>query len=87
MGNIISIMMVIQVITVIYIHDVSIIPSCILISIPNNKILEWSKLKAFADDKIKRIERSKLVFWKSENIVGKGENADYQHFLLFTQFF
>ena len=80
-------MMVIQVITVIYIHDVSIIPSCILISIPNNKILEWSKLKAFADDKIKRIERSKLVFWKSENIVGKGENADYQHFRLFTQFF
>ena len=29
----------------------------------------------------------KLVFYKVENIVGKGENAVYQHFLLFPQCF
>ena len=28
-----------------------------------------------------------LVFERVENIVGKGENADYQHFLLFLQCF
>ena len=27
------------------------------------------------------------VFDRIENIVGKGENADYQHFLLFPQCF
>ena len=30
----------------------------------------------------------KFEFFKRvENSVGKGENADYEHFLLFTQFF
>ena len=28
-----------------------------------------------------------FVFDRVENIVGKGENADYQHFLLFPQCF
>ena len=28
-----------------------------------------------------------LVSKRLENIVGKGENADYQHFLLFPQYF
>ena len=37
-------------------------------SLPNDKILNWSKLKAFAADKLN---------------VGKGKNAGYQHFLLF----
>ena len=47
-------------------------------SLPNDKILNWSKLKAIADDKI-----NATVFWWIENIVGKGENAGVQHFLLF----
>ena len=51
-------------------------------SLPNHKILHWSKLKAFADDKIKV-----LNFDTVENIVGKGENAGCQHFLLFPQCF
>ena len=51
-------------------------------SSPNDKILDWSKLKAFAEDKIKN-EILKLVSERVENIVGKGENAGYQHFLLF----
>ena len=56
-------------------------------SLPN-KILDWSRLKAFADDKI-NVNRKTLKFdlRRIENILGKGENADYQHFLLFPQRF
>ena len=56
-------------------------------SSPNNKILGWSKLKAFADDKIHMTEKLKFVLERVENIVGKGENAGKQHFLLFPQYF
>ena len=48
-----------------------------------DKILDWSTLKAFADDKINETEKLKFILEKVENIVGKGENAGYQHFLLF----
>ena len=56
-------------------------------SLPNDKILDWSKLKAIADDKINLNKKSKPVLGRVENIVGKGENAGYQHFLLFQQCF
>ena len=56
-------------------------------SLPNDKILDWSKLKAFADDKINVNEVLKIGLGKVENIVGKGENAGHQHFLLFPQCF
>ena len=46
-------------------------------SLPNNKILDWSKLKAFADDKICVTERLKFVLERVENIVGEGENAGH----------
>ena len=52
-------------------------------SLPNNKILYCSKLKAFADNKINVTEKSKFALERVVNIVGKGENAGYQHFLLF----
>ena len=55
--------------------------------LPNNKILDLSKLKAFADDKINKTRKIKFVSVREENIVGKGENAGYQHFLLFPQSF
>ena len=55
-------------------------------SIPNYKILDQSKLKAFADDKINMTENLKFVLGRLENIVEtEGENAGYQHFLLFPQ--
>ena len=57
--------------------------TCLVNYIPNNKFLDWSKLKAFADDKINVTENIKFVLGKVENIVGKGENAGNQHFLLF----
>ena len=43
---------------------------------------DMSELKAFADNKLKVIQMTKLSFDKVENIVGEGENAGYQHFLL-----
>ena len=56
-------------------------------SSPNDKILDWSKLKAFADNKINETEKLKFVLGVAENTVGKGENAGYQHFLLLSQCF
>ena len=55
--------------------------------LPNDKILDLSKLKGFADDKISVAKIMIYVFDEGENIVGKGENAGYQHFLLFPQCF
>ena len=56
-------------------------------SLPNDKILDWTKFKAFADDKWNAIEKLKLVLGWVENMVGKGENAGFQHFLLFNYVF
>ena len=55
--------------------------------LPNNKILDWLNLKAIADDKINVIEKLKCVKRWVENIVEKGKNAGFQHFLLFPQCF
>ena len=52
-------------------------------SLPNDKILALIKLKAVADDKF----NVAVHYDRVENIVGKGENAGYQHFLLFPQSF
>ena len=54
-------------------------------SSPNDKILDAIKLKAFAENKINVAQMMISVFHRVENIVGKGENAGYQHFLLFPQ--
>ena len=56
-------------------------------SLPNDKILNWSKLKAFADDKIKVFNMIIFVFDRVENNVENGENAGYLHFLLFHKVF
>ena len=55
--------------------------------LPNNKILHLSKLKTFADDKMNFAKVMIYVFDRTENNVGKGENAGYQHFPLFPQCF
>ena len=46
-----------------------------------------TKLKAFADDKLNVAQMMFPVFDSVENIVGKGENAGFWHFLLFPQCF
>ena len=56
-------------------------------SLPNDKILDMTKLKAFADHRINVAQMIISSFDRVENIVGKGENAGYQHFLLFPQCF
>ena len=56
-------------------------------SLPNDKILDHSKLKGFVEDKLKIIQMAKFVLDKIENIVRKEENAGYQHFLLLQQCF
>ena len=55
-------------------------------SLPDDKILDLSKLKTFADDKINIEGKLKFGLGKGENIVVKGENAGYQHFLPFPHF-
>ena len=55
--------------------------------LPHDKVLGLPKFKAFADDKLNLIHNVKVVFHRIENIVGKEENAGYQHFLLFAQCF
>ena len=56
-------------------------------SLPNNNYLDRSKLKALADNKINYTEKLKFVLGRVENIMEKGENAGYQHFLLFPKCF
>ena len=56
-------------------------------SLPNDEILDWYTLEAFADDRIELAKMIIFVFDGVENIVGKGENAGYQHFLLFQPCF
>ena len=55
-------------------------------SLPNDKILVQSNLKALADNIINVTKKKMTFVWKRvESIVGKkGENAGY-HFLLFPQ--
>ena len=56
-------------------------------SLPNDRILDWSKFKAFADNKNRLAIMMIFVFDRAEKNVGKGENAGYQHLLLFPQCF
>ena len=55
--------------------------------LPNDKIREQSNLKAFVDEILNVIQMMICVADWVENIVGKGENAGHQHFLLFPQCF
>ena len=49
-------------------------------SLPNEMILDQSKLKAIADDKVSVTENLKFGLVRVENIVGKGETAGYSIF-------
>ena len=51
--------------------------------LPDDKIVALSKVKSFADEKLNAIKNIEFVFHMVEGIVGKGENAGHQHFLLF----
>ena len=55
--------------------------------LPDDKIVDWSKLKQFTDDNFKFVENSRKFYKRVENTVGKGEIARYEQFLLFPQCF
>ena len=51
-------------------------------------MLALTKSKAPADDRTNSMtQKLKLKLVRVENLVGKGENAGHQHFLLFPQYF
>ena len=47
----------------------------------DDKILGFSELKPFADDKSDVPQNLNFVFGRVENIVGKGENAGFKRLL------
>ena len=53
----------------------------------DDKILDSSKLKGFADDNFKFEENGRKLFKPVENTVGKEEIARHEQFLLFPQCF
>ena len=53
----------------------------------NDKILDRSKFKTNADNKITVIHNLNFVLGMVENILGKGGNAGYQHFVLLAKCF
>ena len=55
--------------------------------LPNSNFLDWTEFKALADKKLHATKIKISVIDRVENIVGKGENVGYQHFLLFLQCF
>ena len=57
------------------------------VPITRPQILDFSKLKEFADDNFKFDENGRKLSKQVENTVGKGEIAHYEQFLLFPQCF
>ena len=49
--------------------------------------MDRTKFEAVADGQFNVTKNMISVFGQAGNIVGKGENADYQHFLLSLQWF
>ena len=71
-----------------YPYDFCEIKPNFLNSLPNDEMIDWSEFKVFADDNLNVAGKATLVFGRRvENIARKGENAGYQHFLLFTEMF
>ena len=52
-----------------------------------NSLSDGSNFKAFAADRILMTQKLKFVLGRVEKILEKGENAGYQHFLIFPKCF
>ena len=68
-------------------HTLKFVHCTLVNSLPNDKILDCTNLEAFAFGKFIMAKMVICVSDRVENFVGKGENAGYQHFLLFPQYF
>ena len=55
--------------------------------VPNDKCMELTKFKEVTDSKFSVHIFMISVCYRKENIVEKGENAGYQHFLFYPQCF
>ena len=55
--------------------------------LPKDKILNVTKLKAFADNKSNAAKIANSLCDRVENTVRKGENDGNQHFHLFSHYF
>ena len=55
--------------------------------LPDDKILDWSKLKEFAVDNFRFDENGRKLSNRVENTVGKGEIARFEQCLLFPPCF
>ena len=55
--------------------------------LPQDEIMCVTKFKAFSDEKLNMVKMTTSLRDSIENNVGKGENAGYQHFLLFPHCF
>ena len=55
--------------------------------LPDNKNFPLSKLKATENNNFNLAQIVQFVFDMEGNMVGKGESAVYQHFLLYPQCF
>ena len=60
---------------------------CHINPFPDEKIVDWSKMKQSADDNFEFDVKSRKFSKLIENTVGKGEIARYEQFLLFPQCF
>ena len=52
-------------------------------SLPNDKILDFAQIERICRQQNKCDLKTDFCFGRVENIMGKGENAGFQHFLLF----
>ena len=55
--------------------------------LPDDKMLDWSKMKQSADDNFEFDVNSRKFTKLVENTVGNGEIAPYEQFILFPQCF
>ena len=56
-------------------------------SLPKDKILYCSKLKAIEDRLVNLTQKLKFLLRSVEHFVGKEENVGYQHFILIPKWF
>ena len=56
-------------------------------SLPNGKNFRLYEIERISDDQLNVAKMTIFLFERAVNTVGKGENAGYQHFLLFPQCF
>ena len=54
---------------------------------PNDKVFRLVQIESICRQGNKYNLKTEIVFGMGKKIVGKGENAGYQHFLLFPQCF